>query len=224
MNIVQQMWEFCKLASKEPKTNSDPLVKDSIFTPMTGEMSYGFIADFGDRVIICFRETRGNIRSWFEDLYFSPTKETDLGTLHGGFHDTWQQFEQTVLEYVKKNVPFNKPIFCTGYSQGAAIATLCAAHIAHPHILNRPCSMINFGSPKVGKSDFRDIYNSLPINSTCCINGWDIVPDVPLYDMGFRAVGNWIHFIQPLWHKFFCKFTDHAGYDFVVRTWKTINK
>jgi predicted lipase len=227
MNIVQEMWQFAKLAEKEPHDNSDLLVKDSIFTPMSNSLDYGYIADFKDRVIIAFRGTRGLFNdkgmfdpdSWISDLTFFDVKETNIGTLHEGFWNGWKEFENPIVDYIKNNVPIDKPIIYEGYSRGSTLATLGAIHCAHPNILNRPCSNINFGSPKVGKSDFRDIYEKLPIHTTRCVNGHDIVPELPLWDQGFRHVGNLVHFKEATEHQFFHIFRDHAEYDQAVNKW-----
>lgn len=253
MNFAQDIWRYCKLASNEPKDKSDPLLKDCLhFDFRENDKDYGFIADFPDRVLFVPRETKGlfekkerkvytgilsflNVfqsdqkftpHAWFSDLNTFDITETKIGTLHKGFYDGWMLFEEFLLRYIWDNVPAGKPIILGGYSRGGAIVQLAGAHVAHPEIGNRPCSVISFGAPAVGKSDFRDTYEKLPIYTTRVIHDYDLVPNVPLWDMGFRRAGpevhlkgKWIHKYRPIMQA-----ADHACYDEHVNKWEVACK
>lgn len=207
MNIIADIWKFAYIAYQEPRANTDSaFLFKSIFTPMNNNLDYGYIAEFEDRIIIAFRGTKGKFESWFTNFEFEKDSLPDGKNIHQGFYDGWSAFKDTISNYIKINGD-NKKIYITGHSRGGALCSLCARHIAKN--LKMPCCNLAFAPPKQGNKEYRDEFNLLPIDSTNIINGYDIVPNVPFYDLGFRDVGKTLHLSQPWWHKWFHEIRDH---------------
>jgi Lipase (class 3) len=226
MNTIQDIWRYANLAYDEPvDSNSSILLKDSTFTRMKNDTDFFFIADFPrdpERVIISFRGTPGKPKPWISNLDFKAVRDIDGGTVHEGFYLGWNSFEQTINDYVQTVHP-TVPIFCTGHSRGAALSTLCAFHLVKKFPFHK-ISNINFGCPKVGKADFRDSYNYLPIYTSRVVNGYDLVPSLPLWDMGFRDLCPSIDLYEPFWHNWIFKIHDHITYDKAVKRYKLMRR
>jgi len=222
MNKIADMWRYAVVATKEP-TKLDPAKYGETinFIPMNNKDDYGFIAEFKDRIIICFRGTKGKLEPWIQNFDPYPLKddekraylETNLkkgiwgdGIIHDGFYTAWSYFKDTITNFIK-DADKTKPILCTGHSRGGALTTLCSRHITKN--MGISCSCISYGAPAQGISRYRDEYSILPIYSTRVVNGYDIVPTLPPYDLGFRQVGNLLELHQPLWHKWFHRIRDH---------------
>eukprot|EP00012_Vannella_robusta_P002660 CAMPEP_0206191178 /NCGR_PEP_ID=MMETSP0166-20121206/5207_1 /ASSEMBLY_ACC=CAM_ASM_000260 /TAXON_ID=95228 /ORGANISM="Vannella robusta, Strain DIVA3 518/3/11/1/6" /LENGTH=158 /DNA_ID=CAMNT_0053607431 /DNA_START=488 /DNA_END=961 /DNA_ORIENTATION=+ len=105
-----------------------------------------------------------------------------------GFYKEWNDLSPQVIPAVQ-NLTANYPsakIWVTGHSLGAAISILCAAELAQEGYSD--ISVYNYGLPRVGNEAFSDYYRSIVPNTFRVVNGHDIVPHVPLYDMGFFHV------------------------------------
>jgi alpha-beta hydrolase superfamily lysophospholipase len=75
---------------------------------------------------------------------------------------------------------FDGPIFYTGHSLGAALATLAAARRA-------PKALYTFGSPRVGNAAFIASLGNIPIYRV--VDDRDLVATVPPEALGFRHAG-----------------------------------
>jgi predicted lipase len=226
MKMIQDLWRYAKLATSEPQNkdefislNSD--LSDNLieFIPMENFLDYGYIAEYENRIVFCYRGTKGKIQAWLSDFDAYPLQYDGSpvlqsgrwgeGCIHDGFYTGWSYFKPIITDYVKvlKKNKIKKELLCTGHSRGGALSTLCARHIAKN--LKLSCSNISFGAPAQGTKQYRDEYNKLPIDSTYVINGYDIVPTMPPKQFGFRHVGKPFLLSQPIWHKWFCKISDH---------------
>ena len=182
---------------------------------MKNSTDYGFIAYYPDRIIIAFRGTRG-ANAWAEN--FDAIKLVEGNTIHQGFYNAWAEFKKPIQDYLNNyykphdgSETLTIPIICTGHSRGAPLTTICARHLKKNMKLNVNVSNINFASPSVGNSAFRDQYNFLNINTTRVVNGYDFGPECPPYIMGYRHVGTLVNLPQPLYHKLkIFKITDHV--------------
>jgi len=100
-------------------------------------------------------------------------------------HDGFQKALDSVwgeIEAALKLLPENCPVFYTGHSLGAALATLAAAN--HP-----PRAVYTFGSPRVGNQKFVDALNKKPFAIYRVVDDQDSVATLPPQAMGFRHVG-----------------------------------
>jgi hypothetical protein len=240
MKIIPDLWRFAQVATYEPAGKESLFSAASIFVPMNNDLDYGYIAEFPDRVIICFRGTKGKLESWVSDFDPYPLRSDEernkylsgilkdgawgKGIIHDGFYTGWSFFKPIIEEFLvrmasdKTKVAITKstirdvanqlkPIYVTGHSRGGALCTLCARHIAKN--LGLPCSCISFGAPAQGTKEYRDQLDLLPINHTRVTHGYDIVPEMPPYVLGFRHGGKHLWLSEPAIHKLFHKIRDH---------------
>lgn len=201
MGILLDTFRFADIAYKAPK-GTEPIFNGATFTPLVKGDDFGFIAEYDKRIVIAFRGTNSSLELWLEN--FDPYPLKDDQTIHDGFYDGWIQFKGDIDAKV---VPVQKSILVTGHSRGAALATLCARHLAKNR--GRQCSSITYGSPRVGNKVYRDQYNALPINTTRVVNGYDFAEEMPPHILGFRHVGNRYWLGQPRWHRIFRRIRDH---------------
>ena len=62
MKIIPNMWIFAEACKDEP-TGAESLFSKSIFIPMKNNLDFGYLAEFENRIIICFEGTK-NIKAW----------------------------------------------------------------------------------------------------------------------------------------------------------------
>ncbi len=136
--------------------------------------------------VLVFRGTEQNPKDFFTDLSVgAPTLDPSQINVHEGFRkavdartasglSVWEEIEVELLK-------LDCPVFYTGHSLGAALATLAAARLA-------PKAVYTFGSPRVGNHAFVDSLSSLPIYRI--VDGQDIVTTVPPSEIfGYQHAG-----------------------------------
>ena len=123
--------------------------------------------------IVAFRGTQPD--QWqdiLDDARFTmgPWKQ---GHAHEGFVAAFQRIAPRLLDAVKQHAP-NRPLWVTGHSLGAALATLAAE--ALPNV----GGVCTFGSPLVGDQVFAGFFNQQGRNrSFRYVNDHDIVTHLP---------------------------------------------
>jgi predicted lipase len=127
---------------------------------------------------LVFRGTEQRASDFAADLAdLHVRSDAEIVDVHSGFKAQldaiWDEIE---VELAKLTCP----VFYTGHSLGAALATLAAAR--HP-----PQAVYAFGSPLVGNSAFARMTARLPIHRV--VDGSDIVTVVPPKKFGFVHVG-----------------------------------
>lgn len=161
--------------------------------PPTGESPSGF-------AILSFRGTENDWNDILTDIEFVKTKLPDEAyRAHAGFvyalKDVWgtsvgalRSAAIKVEWYGMRGVSdaldelVGTPVFFTGHSLGAALATL-AAHYWPPKAL------YTFGSPRVASKKLAAVYRERKLPSYRFVNSTDIVPRVPPAIWQFRHVG-----------------------------------
>ncbi len=141
----------------------------------------GFLATGPGFAILSFRGTEvDKMEDLFADINISLHPLTDTTNVHKGFwdalDDVWLKIEPILSELEKDGVP----VWYTGHSLGAALATLAA-------IRRPPASLYTFGSPMVGddglESQTQDIEIYRFVN--CC----DVVTLLPSKIFNYHHVG-----------------------------------
>lgn len=152
-----------------------------------------FVAGHAQAVVLSFRGTEPRrIEDVLTDAMFTLTAgEFGRGDrIHLGFKAALDQAWHAVLDALGPGP--GPPLWITGHSLGAALATLAAVRlwIGGRH----PAGVYTFGSPRVGDAAFASAYDGLLRPRTFrFVNQTDVVTRVPLWTMGFRHVGTVVY-------------------------------
>ena len=136
--------------------------------------------------VLVFRGTEQNVKDFVTDLGTLPVPVIGGSVLvHEGFlkglDSVWQQISRKLDE-------ITSPLFYTGHSLGAALATLAASR-------RSPRAVYTFGSPRVGNDAFVSVLQSVPVYRI--VDGSDMIPTLPPEVMGYRHVGEVHQLISP---------------------------
>lgn len=169
--------------------------------------------------VLVFRGTEQNIKDFVTDLSIGRLRHDDgkIDT-HAGFTQALDSIWED-LERALKRLPL--PVFFTGHSLGAALATLAAAR-------HTPTALYTFGSPRVGDDEFVASLNTQLESIHRVVHGEDIVTKVPPEALGFRHAGKlqrleaptargWFDWL-PGWIYPPKPFSDHAPLNYVDKT------
>ena len=163
----------------------------------------------GDQfAVLAFRGTEQEPKDLITDINFR-SKDVSGDDVHAGFAEALDIVWPDIEAELKK---VDVPLFYTGHSLGAALATLAAFKHA-------PRATYTFGSPRVGKAKFAAALQGAPIFRI--VDDLDIVTTVPLEAMGFVHVGSEHQLKEVPEPKILLhvkkKFTDHAPVNYVDR-------
>lgn len=128
--------------------------------------------------VLVFRGTEQNVSNLITDLEFGilPLNQNAVG-MHQGFRkaldSVWNSIERQLAA-------LTCPVFYTGHSLGAALATLAALRHA-------PRAVYTFASPRVGNEAFAASFGSLPVFRI--VDDEDVLTSLPPEILGFRHVG-----------------------------------
>eukprot|EP01059_Diplonema_ambulator_P003859 TRINITY_DN1355_c0_g1_i1.p1 TRINITY_DN1355_c0_g1~~TRINITY_DN1355_c0_g1_i1.p1 ORF type:complete len:2113 (+),score=555.76 TRINITY_DN1355_c0_g1_i1:36-6341(+) len=104
--------------------------------------------------------------------------------VHTGFAELWSKFKDRVFDTLSMKLGLDDEdddtvLVFTGHSLGGALATLAAVDVASSLYKKRKVTMYNFGSPRVGDSDFSAYYDSVVPNSYRVVCKGDPVTMLP---------------------------------------------
>ena len=107
------------------------------------------------------------------------------GRIHSGFRIAYDSVGKEIEETVLK---LDMPLYITGHSLGAALATVATQRLEH-HLKIREiiAACYTFGSPRVGDTHY-DMEFKSPIYRV--VNTTDIVTVIPLLAMGYVHIGD----------------------------------
>ncbi len=124
-----------------------------------------------------------DLKLWKNFLSFakSPLRSPSQSQawVHAGFREALDAIWQDVKIQLAQ-LPRSCPVFFTGHSLGAALATLAAAR-------HTPRAVYTFGSPRVGNRAFAEQLSGIPIFRV--IDDKDIVTQLPPEKIWFRKTG-----------------------------------
>ncbi|KAJ9465551.1 Phospholipase A(1) DAD1 [Diplonema papillatum] len=88
------------------------------------------------------------------------------GTVHHGFLSLWRKVKHKVFNALIDRLELpdendETTLVFTGHSLGGALATLAAAEAKARYFKKRPVTMYNYGSPRVGDSEFSESYDRM---------------------------------------------------------------
>lgn len=163
--------------------------------------------------VLVFRGTEHAIKDYLTDLEFGELSLAgNKKEAHAGFTEA---LDSVWHDMAAALAPLNGPVFYTGHSLGAALATLAAARHA-------PSAVYTFGSPRVGNQEFIASLHHVPIYRI--VDDEDAVTTVPSETLGYRHVGTALRLTAPR-HPFSLKhffgppkaLADHAPINYVDR-------
>jgi hypothetical protein len=139
----------------------------------------GFCCSDGSKTLLSFRGTESDDPTdLVSDAFAIPLKWAGAGRVHAGFARALALVQDDVAAALA-NV--ETPLLITGHSLGAALATLAAS-------LWRPGSLITFGSPRVGDSEFCASLDGVDVQRfvDCCDIVTRVPPELKLYEHAGR--------------------------------------
>ena len=145
-----------------------------------------FLAKNEEFAVLAFRGTEV---SKIKDIRID-TKAMKISVLEGRVHSGFRLAYDSVAKDVEKSVLAIKdlPLYITGHSLGAALATVATQRMEHtPRLRQMIAACYTFGSPRVGNSHYDMDFKS-PIYRV--VNTTDIVTAIPLLAMGYIHIGD----------------------------------
>jgi triacylglycerol lipase len=143
-------------------------------TQIASSGTHGFLASGDKFAIAAFRGTQSDdVRDLVSDLLFAPVT-FDVGRAHKGFAKALDEV-RALLDAVLARLPAGMPVWFTGHSLGAAIATLAAWRYR-----TQGGGVYTIGSPLVGTRAFTTAFdNVFGARSVRFVNGSDLVTHLP---------------------------------------------
>jgi triacylglycerol lipase len=129
--------------------------------------------------VLVFRGSSGRLDNWMANFDTRPQPWSTGGRVHAGFKAALLGIWAEVRDALR---PLNRPVFYTGHSLGAALATLAAS-------LRPPRAVYTFGSPRVGDARFARLMEAVAVYRLAAAR--DIVTRIPpaIFPFGYRHVG-----------------------------------
>ena len=181
-----------------------------------GTDSRVLVVDGDDRIVIAFKGTNSvrNLRTDLKAFHMQaqrvlPTvldegdfecretgvmkvlgsKEFEGAKLHKGFARAYMSISKGMLKMVKELYESEaRPIYLTGHSLGGALASIAGFDLFLKMGLNgNQVFVSSFGSPRLGNSMFRKMYNEVIPHSWRIVIGPDVVTKLP--KVGYQHVG-----------------------------------
>lgn len=129
-----------------------------------------------DSAVVAFRGTEPD--EWSDviaDIKTWPSESETQGSVHTGFKNELDKIYTNVLKWIRSRaVNKQTPIFVTGHSLGAAMATIFTSRLFQ---LGYNVQLYTFGSPRVGDKKWTEQFKDIP--SYRFVNNNDIVTNLP---------------------------------------------
>ncbi|MDX1377823.1 MAG: lipase family protein [Anaerolineales bacterium] len=151
-----------------------------------------FLVSNGEYAVLAFRGTEVAKFADIKTDIRASTVSLIEGRVHKGFLGAYKSIEKQILRALKKVK--DQPIYITGHSLGAALATVATQHLERDQALrDQIAACYTFGSPRVGNREFDRNFKSAIYR---IVNTTDIVSVVPLLAMGYIHIGD-VRFLEP---------------------------
>ncbi len=137
-----------------------------------------------DCVILAFRGTLPpakdlpSILDWLQDfLAITISVEGLPGKVHDGFYRSVTKIWKKLLDEVKTQTKGGKPLYITGHSKGASMATLSSIMLNNLEGIKAK-DVVTIASPNTGDGEFKKGYDAV-FSQTRYTNHLDLVPFLP---------------------------------------------
>jgi len=151
-----------------------------------GTDTQAILVENGDYAVLAFRGTEVSKKT---DIMIDAKafRVADIeGRVHSGFRSAFESVRKPIETYLVGME--DKPLYITGHSLGAALATVATQELeTNPIIKNRIAACYTFGSPRVGNTEYDKNFKA-PIYRM--VNTTDVVTIVPLLAMGYVHIGD----------------------------------
>jgi len=149
-----------------------------------------FLAKCDDYAVLSFRGTEVSKKQDMVTDARALKVSAVEGRVHGGFFSAYKSIRQEIMQALPKVIEM--PIYITGHSLGAALATVATQLLENEQIDKAPlrdriAACYTFGSPRVGNQGFDEKFKSAVYR---VVNTTDVVTVVPLLAMGYTHVGD----------------------------------
>ncbi|NJN32836.1 MAG: lipase family protein [Synechococcales cyanobacterium RM1_1_8] len=198
-----------------------------------GETEAYLISD-SEKIIVTFRGS-DQVKDWLNNIDIDLVGGPLGGKVHEGFmrmfHGVWRelQLEIRALKTAASQQNRSLPLWMTGHSLGAALATLATAYLREK---DQPVQgLYSFGSPRVGDRTFARHFDSDFGDKTFrIVNKNDIVTRLPPRALSYSHVGQLYFFDgsgqlqtdSSVWYRFLDSVKVHVAdlFDMDFRGWK----
>lgn len=147
-----------------------------------------FLAGNNEMLLLAFRGTE-NLQDWMTDMNITLVDGLG-GKVHRGFLSALEYVWHDMWHFIKA-YRRQRPLWITGHSLGAALATLAVARLGEK---NEPVNgLYTFGSPRVGNREFEKNFNAdFSAQTFRYVNNNDVVTRTPF--LGYYHVGTFKYF------------------------------
>jgi len=153
----------------------------------------GFVGSGGHWTLVSFRGMKfSRIGDWLTDFNVS-LQAGPAGMVHSGFAQSLDGVWDELLAAIDAAGDHGRPLWFTGHSLGAALATLAVARL---RVVGRPVAgLCTFGSPAVGDKAFARAFDADFGLRTCrFVNQNDVATSFPFRQFAYRHVGQLKYF------------------------------
>ena len=163
--------------------------------------SMRFIAGYNKYYNSTYIAIRGteNLANWMDDIRFIfsyPYSNYPSVAVETGLYILYLKIKTDILNQIINisNKYNTKNLILTGHSMGS-IVTFIPFDLYFNNIKFNNIKLVTFGSPRIGNSEFVDLFNSFDnIKSYRITHYYDIVPHVPQSILGYK------HIPQEVWY------------------------
>jgi hypothetical protein len=166
--------------------------------PFETENFTGFITSNKEMTVVSFRGTNIDLRNyeelkksigqWLRNFDFSQEYIDGNGgyRIHRGYYRELFDFYDELVGLIGDQYSDGLPLYLTGHSAGAALATLAGNFLAHDKRTSiTPAATFVYSSPRVGDRKFTAQY---PIPLFRFERGYDIVPHFPFSPLFYKWI------------------------------------
>jgi hypothetical protein len=146
-------------------------------------------------ILISFEGTdKSSLKNWITDLEISKVDydypNVPGAKVHSGFYNAFLGIKDQLMDEYSRlvNMYPEYPVYVTGHSLGASLASLSALYLQETYKPNSLLFLYTFGSPRVGNIEFSEYFYELIPNSFRVVNDRDVIPHLPLRAMNFHHV------------------------------------
>ena len=145
---------------------------------------WGFVLTGQEHNILVLRGTqRGH--EWLQTINAKQVADADVpefrfsGAIHRGFAAIYAPLSRAVIKAVR-NLDSSKPLFLSGHSLGAPLASLAALDIAQRLPKLKPSlRLYTYAGPRLGDPTFAENLSRMVPNAYRVVNQADLVPNLP---------------------------------------------